>query len=527
MSTRRPSAAKWRRASLFALVLASISACFVSVPAFSQLPTAQQVAGQITLGWNLGNTLEAQCGETAWGNPTVSQAFVNSVKAAGFNAIRIPAAWDCHTSNGTIDPNWIARVKQVVDYAYNQNMYVVLNIHWDGGWLEEHPLYSHQQAVNQKQTNYWTQIANYFKNYNERLLFAGTNEVHANYNEPTNEHITVQQSYNQTFVNAVRATGGNNSSRTLVVQTYNTSWEWGMKYFSMPSDSIANRLMVEIHFYDPYDFTLNPNGPCLAWGSPNPQYSQCSWGQESFVDSVFSQVRNKWVNNAIPVMIGEYGVATRANLHTASRQYWNEYINRSAKNNGIKTFYWDNGVQPSSTNGFALFNRSTGAVTDQGVVDAIKRGYNSGGGGSGIIANGTYRIVSRHSGKAVDVQGAATNDGANVHQWGYFGGNNQRWTLTHLGSNVYQIMGVASGKALEVASTSTANGTNVDIRTYTGANNQRWTISATSGGYYRLTPVSSSGSALDVSGVSTADGANIHQWSWTGGNNQQWAIQAP
>ena len=524
MSTRRPSAAKWRSASLFAL-LASISAFFVSAPAYSQLPTAQQVASQITLGWNIGNTLEAQCGETAWGNPAVSQTLINAVKAAGFNAVRIPAAWDCHAPNGTIDSAWIARVKQVVDYAYNQNMYVVLNIHWDGGWLEEHPLYSHQQSVNQKQNNYWTQIANYFKNYNERLLFAGTNEVHANYNEPTTENNTVQQSFNQTFVNAVRASGGNNSSRTLVVQSYNTSWEWGIKYLAMPSDSIANRLMVELHFYDPYDYTLNQSGPCLAWGSPYTQYSQCSWAQESWIDSVFSQVRNKWVNNGIPVIIGEYGVATRSNLNLSSRQYWNEYINKSAKTNGIKTFYWDNGVQPSETNGFALFNRGTGAVTDQGVVDAIKRGFN--GGGGGIIANGTYRIIARHSGKAVDVQGAATNDGANVHQWTYYGGNNQRWTLTHLGSNVYQITGVASGKALEVASTSTANGTNVDIRGYNGANNQRWTISATSGGYYRLSPVSSSGSALDVSGVSSNDGANIQQWSWTGGNNQQWAIQAP
>jgi endoglucanase len=517
MSTRRPSAAKWRSASLFALMLASISACFVSAPAYSQLPTAQQVAGQITLGWNLGNTMEAQCGETAWGNPTVSQAFVNAVKAAGFNAIRIPAAWDCHASNGTIDANWMARVKQVVDYAYSQNMYVVLNIHWDGGWLEEHPLYSYQQAVNQKQNSYWTQIANYFKNYNERLLFAGTNEVHADYGTPTTEHITVQQSYNQTFVNAVRATGGNNASRTLVVQTYNTNANFGLSYFSLPSDSASNRLMVEIHYYDPYDFTLNANGPCLAWGSPYPQYSQCSWAQEAYVDDLFSRVKNKWVNAGVPVIIGEYGAFPRSGVNEASRQYWNEYINRSAKNNGIKTFLWDTG---------GVINRNTGAVTDQGVLDAIKRGAGIGGGGA-IIANGTYRIVARHSGKALDVNAHGTTDGSNVIQWAYGGGNNQRWTLTNLGNNVYRIVGVESGKSLEVASTSTANGTNVDIRTDSGANNQKWTISATSGGYYRLTPASSSGSALDVSGVSTADGANVQQWSWTGGNNQQWAIQAP
>ena len=99
------------------------------------------------------------------------------------------------------------------------------------------------------------------------MLFAGTNEVHADYNTPTSEHITVQQSYNQTFVNAVRATGGNNASRTLVVQTYNTNiWHGHQLSSRLPTDTIANRLIVEVHHYDPYDYTLNPNGSCLVLG---------------------------------------------------------------------------------------------------------------------------------------------------------------------------------------------------------------------------------------------------------------------
>jgi endoglucanase len=345
--------------------------------AWSQtLPTATQVAAQIQLGWNLGNTLEAQCGETAWGNPAVTQQFINSVKAAGFNTIRIPAAWDCHANQSTmtIDATWMARVKQVVDYAHGQGMYVILNIHWDGGWLEEHPLYSYQTAVNQKQNAYWTQIATAFRDYNERLLFAGTNEVHADYGTPTTEHIAVQQSYNQTFVNAVRATGGNNASRTLVVQTYNTNAWHGLNYFTMPTDTIASRLMVEIHHYDPYDFTLNPSGSCLYWGAPYPSQSACTWAQEAYHDDLFAQVKTKWVSQNIPVIIGEYGVATRANLSLPARQYYIEYVNRAAATDGIKTFYWDNGVQPSQTNGFAIFDRNSGAVVDQGVLDAIKRG---------------------------------------------------------------------------------------------------------------------------------------------------------
>ncbi|HEX7506604.1 MAG TPA: RICIN domain-containing protein [Polyangia bacterium] len=149
--------------------------------------------------------------------------------------------------------------------------------------------------------------------------------------------------------------------------------------------------------------------------------------------------------------------------------------------------------------------------------------------GTGIVADGTYRIIARHSGKALDVYWEATADGSNVDQWTYDGGKNQLWTLTHLGGNVYKILGVQSGKVLEVATTSTADDTNVDIRTYTGAANQQWTISALSGSYFRLTPMSISGSALDVGGVSMTDGANVHIWTWLGGSyyNQQWTFQAP
>ncbi len=346
------------------------------VQAQTSLPTASQVASQIKVGWNIGNSLEVPTGETGWGNPLVSQQLINAVKAAGFNTVRIPAAWDSHASNMTIDTAWLARVKEVVDYAHGQGMYVIINIHWDGGWLEEHPLYSYQTAVNQKQNAYWTQIANYFKNYDERLLFAGTNEVHADYGEPTAEHIAVQQSYNQTFVTAVRNTGGNNASRTLVVQTYNTNMWHGLHYFTLPTDTIANRLIVETHYYDPYDYTLNPSGSCLYWGAPYPSQSACTWAQEAYMNDLFSQVKAKWIDVGVPVIIGEYGVATRPNLDLASRQYYLKTMNEVARDNGIKTYYWDNGVSPSQDNGFALFNRNTGAIVDQGALNAVIQGAN-------------------------------------------------------------------------------------------------------------------------------------------------------
>ena len=434
MSLRRPSAAKWRSGlALCALLLASISA-----PSHAQLPTAQTVAGGIRVGWNLGNTLEAQCGETAWGNPATTQALINSVKAAGFNAIRIPAAWNCHVNpagSTTIDSAWMARVKTVVDYAYNQNMYVILNIHWDGGWLQDHPTFDFQTANNAKQRAFWTQIANAFASYNERLMFAGTNEVHADYGTPTSEHITVQQSYNQSFVSAVRATGGNNASRTLVVQTYNTNAWHGLNYFSLPTDTIASRLIVEFHHYDPYDYTINPNGPCLAWGAQFTQYSQCSWAQENYHTDLFAQIRTKWIAAGIPVIMGEYGVARRSSQNDASRQYYLEFVNRTATTNGIKTFYWDNGAQSGASDVFALFDRNSGAIVDANGLNAIMRGVGGGnstfalavtksGTGSGTVTSSPSGIscgstcnASYNSGTSVTLTAAAAS-GSTFGSWG-------------------------------------------------------------------------------------------------------------
>ena len=441
---RRPYAAWWQ--GVCALVAFT---CFAATAHSQTLPTAQTVFNNITVGWNLGNTLEAQCGETAWGNPATSQALINAVKAAGFNAIRIPAAWNCHTNpagSNTIDAAWMARVKQVVDYAYGQNMYVILNIHWDGGWLEEHPLYANQVANNARQQAFWTQIATTFRDYNERMMFAGTNEVHADYGTPTAEHNTVQQSYNQTFVNAVRATGGNNASRTLVVQTYNTNIWHGINFFNLPTDTIANRLIVEVHHYDPYDYTLNPNGSCLYWGAPYPAQSQCSWGQEAYIDDLFNQARIEWVTQGIPVIVGEYGVATRANLNAESRNYYLEYNNRAAYNNGIKTFYWDTGVLPSQTNGFALFNRSTGAIVDQGALDAILEGAGVGDPGA------TYTLTTSVSG-----QGSVTRNPTGST---YPGGTNVALTAVPATGYVFAgWTGDASGSANPVTIRMQANST--------------------------------------------------------------------
>jgi len=224
----------------------------LNTPLFAQtpLPPAQQVISKMKVGWNMGNTLEAIGGETAWGGAYTTKKLIDSVKAAGFNSVRIPVAWFAHSDTVTsqIDPAWLARVKQVVDYCMNDNLYVILNDHWDDGWLENRVDKADSAQVNKRQHAYWTQIANEFKNYDEHLLFAGSNEPNVN----DAAGMAILLSYHQTFISAVRATGGNNSFRTLIIQGPSTDIDKTDNLMNtMPRDQIANRLVVEVHYYSP------------------------------------------------------------------------------------------------------------------------------------------------------------------------------------------------------------------------------------------------------------------------------------
>jgi endoglucanase len=349
---------------------------FLTTPVFSQLPTAQYIAGQMKVGWNMGNTLEAICGETAWGGAYTTQRLIDSVKAAGFNTVRLPCAWDCHTTNGVINPAWMARVKEIVDYCIHDELYVILNIHWDGGWLENNVTAKAQASVNAKQENYWIQISNYFKNYDDHLLFAGANEP----NVEDTTGMSVLLSYHQTFINAVRATGGNNSSRSLIIQGPSTDIDKTNNLMkTMPMDQIADRLMVEIHYYTPYQFTLMTEDASWGkmffyWGkdyhSKTDVNHNATWGEESDVEKYFGLMKTQFVDKGIPVIMGEYHAMKRINLmgdnlvlHLASVEYWHQYVTRSAIRHGIIPVYWDINM--------GLFNRSTGAIVDQGLVDAI------------------------------------------------------------------------------------------------------------------------------------------------------------
>ena len=149
------------------------------------------------------------------------------------------------------------------------------------------------------------------------------------------------------------------------------------------------------------------------------------------------------------------------------------------------------------------------------------------GGGGGGIANGTYKLINLNSGLALDATGAQTTNGTQLEQWTYNGGNNQRWTVTSLGSSLYEILGVQSGKCVDVNGGGTANGTKVQLWTYGGGSNQKYYFNSTGGGYYEISPSHATGSCLDVNGASKSAGAIVDLWQWNGGGNQQWSPQAP
>ena len=353
---------------------------------------AKTIASKMYLGWNLGNTLEATGGETAWGNPQASNDLIVAVKNAGFNAIRIPCAWDQYLEDQTtykIKDNWLQRVKEVVDYCVNNDLYAILNIHWDGGWLEENCTPDKQEEVNKKQAAIWKQIAIYFRDYDEHLLFAGANEPNAE----TQEQVDVLNVYEQTFVDAVRATGGRNTYRNLIVQAPNTDIDLADQFMTLPTDQTENRLIAEVHYYSPWNFCGMTEDASWGkmfyfWGAnyhvENADGRNADWGEEDYVRAQFQKMKTKFVDQGIPVILGEFGAIRRTisendtwqEKHDESRAYFNEYVTQQAKNYGMVPFYWDEGSLQDF--GFGIFNRSSNLVADQQVLDGLLKGANAG-----------------------------------------------------------------------------------------------------------------------------------------------------
>ena len=379
-------------------------------PSGSISKDAKAIAKEMYPGWNLGNTLEASgnglSAETAWQPTQTTQAVLDAVKAAGFKSVRIPCSWDIHSVNGTIDAAWMARVKQVVDYCVADGLYVVLNDHWDGGWIEElgfSKSNSSYQAVDEEHIaakaarlkDLWTQIATAFKDYDEHLLFAGLNEPFQNYNlfNGRHEELTpILIRYNQAFVEAVRATGGNNSQRTLVVQGPSTDITSTCNYMDlgmMPEP--AGRLMLEVHYYSPGQFCgtfdASGNNAFYYWGTGNHSTDHnATYGEENDMNNLFRMLRDKFTSMGYPVIIGEYAALQRTisgdqDKHNASVKAYYQCVNQYATNNGVVAFAWDTNDVANLLNeggSSTIIDRSKGTIVGTNAMEGVKAGIAAG-----------------------------------------------------------------------------------------------------------------------------------------------------
>lgn len=371
--------------------------------------SAMDIAQLMYPGWNLGNTMEGGdsknlwknagvATETAWQSTKTTQALIDAVKAAGFKSVRIPCAWVMghimDADNCTIDPAWMKRVKEIVDYCIADGLYVIINQHWDGGWIEHNGLTANSDINKTKTqlTKIWTQIANNFKAYDEHLIFAGMNEPGVGSGD--GDIISVAEmsnriaEYEQTFINAVRATGGNNAKRVLIVQGPNTNIDnfVANNYMSKITDSASDRLMVEVHFYDPYNFTDMSEDQswgkyCLYWGKNNTNGSVAGRTadakyNEDYVEAQMKKMKTNFFDKGYPVLIGEFGANQRLAIgqdpvHDASVKDYYKAVVTSAINNGCVPVAWDtNSNFPSMT----IFNRAGANISNANMMESINAG---------------------------------------------------------------------------------------------------------------------------------------------------------
>lgn len=340
--------------------------------------TSQQLVEDMTFGWNLGNTLDVcqadrdgdgkinehveageKVDETLWGNPKATKELFTSLKKNGVNAVRIPVTWRDHMDfNGNIDREWMDRVQQVVDYAYSQGMYVIINVHHDGGgdpkfgaWIIEESQNDYNTFL-KKYKNVWKQIAERFKNYSDYLIFESMNEVGFDtlYNKNKADAYNLINKINQDFVDIIRATGGNNAKRHLLIAGYYTDIERTCdSLYKMPDDK-AGRCILSVHYYTPWDFCT-----CDI---------KHTWGTNSEVwqmETLIGKMKKNFVDKGIPVIIGEYA-ASGSDL--SSCIFFIEKLNKLCSDYGIATFIWDSGRQ---------VNRKTYKWRTPQYLEALKR----------------------------------------------------------------------------------------------------------------------------------------------------------
>lgn len=316
--------------------------------------TTAEVVQEMGLGINLGNTMEVsgmylgsvQAYETGWGSPVITQAAIQGYADAGFGVLRVPVAWSnlMNVRTYEISPDYIARVKEIVGWAIDADMYVIMNIHWDGGWFEGFGKDDKRDKCFEKYESIWTQLSEAFKDYGDKLMFESLNEE-GGWDEIWNRYSgegDKEKSYgilndmNQRFVNIVRGSGGNNEKRHLLIAGYGTDIDLTCdEAFKMPDDP-AGRCAVSVHYYTPSTFAILEKD--ASWGK-----ARTEWGTDedyAELNRNMDKMKTNFADKGIPVIIGEYSACGK-NKTPEMKQLWNVSVAKAAYERGMCPVLWD------------------------------------------------------------------------------------------------------------------------------------------------------------------------------------------
>lgn len=337
------------------------------------MSTAIEFVKNIRIGISIGDTLDAtedtlprdtapEKFETAWKKPVIKEELIDAILKAGFNLIRVPVSWKNHLGPGpefTIEPSWLDRVQEVVDYAYNKGAYVILNLHHED-W--NYPYYDNQKKACEKMRAVWRQLAERFAGYDTRLIFEGQNEPRKigtplEWNGGDKEGWDVVNATNQAFVETVRGLGGYNPERYLMIPGYGANCTVGIRHIEVPKDE---RMIISVHAYEPYDFALKIPG-------------RSRWNHDTeVIDTLMKDLRELYIEKGIPVIIGEFGAMNRENEE--DRAEWAEYYTKAASDIGIPCVWWDNGLFEGEGERFGLFSRYDYRCAYPDVVKGLMKG---------------------------------------------------------------------------------------------------------------------------------------------------------
>lgn len=425
-----------------------LAAGAILLSAVSQAATSPfDITDNMMPGWNLGNALDALGGETNWGNPLTTQAMINAVAEAGFKSLRVPVSWDEYATGTsfTISTSRLARVEEVVNYGLKNGMYVIINVHHTSSSWED-PTYANEDAAKDRLTKYWQQIATRFRAYDDHLIFEVMNEPRCGDDWwGSAEYLAVINDLNAAALSTIRATGGNNASRLVMLPTYAAAhYDFQVNAFTVPSDSMV---AVSMHAYLPYGFALNQSGTS-------------SFTDTATLDSLFSRLQTRFIAKGVPVVLGEWASTNKNNL--AERIKHASYFQKGATKVRIPTLLWDNNVYSGSTDLMGQLNRSTLSWVYPDLITAIMQGASA------------WNYGSRSSSSSVESSAAASSSSS---------------------SSSSKASSSAASSASSSKASSNASSASGSVKASYAINND-WST-----GYCAVVTVSNSGSSVSFSGT--------------------------